>query len=173
MNKESESEVCFCLTTQSPEATLELGRKIGQAVQPATVIGLEGTLGSGKTKLTQGIVQSVVDAPETVVVSPTYTLCIPYSGRVELQHLDAYRIVEDEEVFDLGLDESVDDGGVLVVEWVGKIRDLLPQLDLLIGLEAATGESNSSERQITFQALTSHGREQFMELAKKGGESQV
>ena len=173
MNKNSESHVRFSLTTRSPEDTHELGREIGRVVQAATVIGLEGTLGSGKTKLTQGIVQSVVDSTETVVVSPTYTLCIPYSGRVELLHLDAYRIAEDEEVFELGLDESVDDGGVLVVEWVGKIRDFLPQLDLLIEFESGTGDAISSERRITFQTLTSHGLEQFAELAKKVGESQV
>lgn len=168
MNNEAESNSPFLtVQTHSPDETHEIGREIGRLVKPSTVIGLEGTLGSGKTKLTQGIVQAIVDSPEMVVVSPTYTLCIPYSGRVELLHLDAYRIAEDEEVFELGLDESVDDGAVLVVEWVGKIGSLLPQLDLVIEFEVGPDPSNSGERQVTFQALTTHGREQFAELVKK------
>ena len=74
MNNEAESNSPFLtVQTHSPDETHEIGREIGRLVKPSTVIGLEGTLGSGKTKLTQGIVQAIVDSPEMVVVSPTYT----------------------------------------------------------------------------------------------------
>lgn len=142
------------LTTQSIDETFELGRMMGQFIQPSTMIGLNGTLGSGKTKLTQGIVSGVLGRDE-VVVSPTFTLCIPYSGRLELLHLDAYRIREDEEVYELGLDEAIEDGNVVVVEWVDKIRELIPPPDLIIQIEHESEQSRS----LQFSCFSPNGRQ--------------
>ena len=171
--KKKDPGVVLALKTQSPEKTFELGLEVGRLVEPSTVIGLNGTLGAGKTKLTQGIVGAILDSPEAVVVSPTYTLCIPYSGRVELLHLDAYRIAEDEEVFELGLDEAVDDGAVLIVEWVAKIADLLPKLDVVFEFQTAPEPSSLSERQVAIHALTQQGQGLVSQLAEKLGESLV
>jgi tRNA threonylcarbamoyladenosine biosynthesis protein TsaE len=135
--------------SQSEEATYELGKRIGQLMPAGFVLGLNGTLGCGKTKLTQGIVAGL-GLTDQVVVSPTFTLCIPYQGRISLWHLDAYRINDDDEVYELGLDEAVDDGCSIVIEWVDKIRELIPPLDLVVDLE----HESATERQLAFSAFT-------------------
>ena len=140
------------MTSENHEATFGLGEKLGRLLLPSMVVGLNGTLGSGKTRMTQGIVNGVMStAPD--VVSPTYTLCIPYSGRIELLHLDAYRIVEDEEVFELGLDEALEDGKTIVIEWVDKIAELLPYIDLEIRFDPIS----ERERRLEFDARTEKG----------------
>lgn len=145
-------ENLLCHLTYSEDETFLVGKHLGDLVSASTVIGLTGTLGSGKTKLTQGIVAGVMPGDQTVV-SPTFTICIPYQGRVGLWHLDAYRIQDDEEVFELGLDEAVEDGHVLVIEWVEKIRDLIPALDLEVEIE----HEAEAQRKLTFRAESERG----------------
>ena len=61
------------ITSQSEEQTSELGQRLGRGIEPGTVIGLNGTLGSGKTRLTQGIGLGLDIAPGAIV-SPVYAL---------------------------------------------------------------------------------------------------
>lgn len=126
------------LISNSELETFEIGRALGQHLESFFVIGLTGTLGSGKTRLSQGVAAGLGIDPETVT-SPTFTICVPYTGRLPLLHLDAYRIQTPEEVDELGLDEAVESGSVLLIEWAEKIEDLIPPRDLQI-LIRQTGE---------------------------------
>lgn len=112
---------------------------IGDALAPGFVLGLNGTLGTGKTRLTQAIGQSL-EIPSGNVVSPTFTICVPHEGRLPFLHLDAYRIGQLSEIDELGLDESVEDGIILIVEWAMRIEKYLPPLDLSISIESAGTE---------------------------------
>jgi len=125
------------LTLSSESETESLGLRIAAALQPGWVIGLCGTLGSGKTRLTQAIARGLdIEQP---VVSPTYTLCVPYRGKLNLLHMDAYRIAHAEEVDELDLFDRVDSGEVLIIEWADRIEAMLPDIDVWIRM-APTGE---------------------------------
>ena len=132
------------ITSDSEQETFRLGRLIGQLVPPGFVLGLNGTLGSGKTRLTQAIGVGL-GIPEGQVVSPTFTLCTPHQGRLPLIHLDAYRINSIEEVDELGLDELVEDGAFLVVEWAERIASSLPNIDVLIEIQVLSETSRQLE----------------------------
>lgn len=148
------------LTTESESETRALGIRLGHALQPGTVIALIGTLGSGKTRLTQAIAESLeITEP---VVSPTYTLCVPYSGRLSLLHMDAYRIKHAEEVDELDLFDVVNEGTVLIVEWADRIEAQLPDIDLRIEIKPVSHESR--EFQIT--AMTKKGQHVLSALAQ-------
>ena len=129
----------FQFESQSPADTDRLGQTIGAAVEHGTVIGLDGTLGAGKTRLTQGIGIGLGIKPGNVV-SPTFTIMVPHAGRLPLVHLDAYRIKSPEEVDELDLDELVVDGAVLVIEWANRIANLLPIIDLSVQIEHVDDE---------------------------------
>lgn len=120
--------------THSEDETREIGRKLGNQLKPGTVIGLSGTLGAGKTRFTQGIGLGL-GVPEDSIVSPTFTLCVPYRGRLQLLHLDAYRINHASEIDELGLDEWVEDGAVLVIEWYERFSPYFPPLDFQVTLQ--------------------------------------
>jgi tRNA threonylcarbamoyladenosine biosynthesis protein TsaE len=111
--------------TNSLEETLQLGAELARTLQPGTVIGLIGDLGSGKTCLTQGICAGlgVVD----YVTSPTFTLINEYQGRLPVYHFDFYRIDKAAEIEDLGCDEYFYGQGVCIIEWAEKILSFLPE----------------------------------------------
>ena len=141
-------------TSNSVEQTRSLGRLIGDKLSGGTVIALDGTLGAGKTHLTQGIAAGL-DVPDGAVVSATFTICIPYEARLLMLHLDAYRIRSPEEVDQLGLDESVSDGVVLVVEWASRIETLLPPIDLKIHLT----QTNQEARELALDPISDAGQQ--------------
>ena len=77
-------------------------------------------------------------------------------------HLDAYRIQSPEEVDQLGLDESVGDGVVLVVEWASRIEALLPPIDLKIYLTQTSQEA----REVSFDPVSDAGQQLVRHVSK-------
>lgn len=75
---------------------------------------LIGDLGAGKTTFVRGVARGTGSRAD--VASPTFQLVRVYPGRVQLAHIDLYRIENSAELRDLGLDELADTGAV-VVEW--------------------------------------------------------
>lgn len=150
------------LTTKSENETLALGRAMGEVIQAGTVVGLTGTLGAGKTKFTQGLAYGLGVAEDTVT-SPTFTICVPHVGRLPLLHLDAYRINSDSEVDELGLDEVVENGAVLMIEWVERIAHLVPPVDLQINVR----QVGEQARQWQLQGATPQGENLIRDVQGK------
>lgn len=107
------------VVTNSPEETRELGRKVGESLKGGEVILLHGDLGAGKTLFTKGVAQGLGASGRTAVVSPTFTLVNVYQARLDIVHVDLYRLSFDE-VFELGLEDYMDGEHVLIVEWAEK-----------------------------------------------------
>ncbi len=141
------------LVSNSLDQTSAIGVSIGEALQPSTLIGLVGALGAGKTNLTQGIGEAI-GALRTDIVSPTFTICVPHRGRIKLLHLDAYRIKDGSEVDELALDEELEDGAAVVVEWAELIERYLPEIDVMIRIEAVS----ETQRKLEFEGRTEAGR---------------
>ena len=110
------------------EATLSLGKKLGELLQPGMLITLDGDLGAGKTTFTKGIGQGL--QIKRVINSPTFTILKQYRGRLHLSHFDAYRL-EGQDNY-LGFEEIFDSDDVCVVEWPEFISDILPEKRLEI-----------------------------------------
>lgn len=116
-----------------PAETHEIGRRIGTAAGPGTVLALIGPLGAGKTQLAKGVAEGM--GITSVVNSPTFVLMNEHLGRLRLYHIDAYRLGDAEEASTAGLlDESHADG-VTVVEWADRLDGWLPSERLEIQLE--------------------------------------
>ena len=95
------------------DETFELGRRLGQVLEPGDVIALEGELGSGKTELIKGIAEAL--GVSSGVHSPTFVLHHRYRGRLPIEHYDLYRL-EGMAWVDTGLDEPAPDA-VTLIEW--------------------------------------------------------
>ena len=122
---------------------------LADCLLPGVVIGLNGTLGSGKTRFAQGLGEGLGIDPDNIT-SPTFTLCVPYQGRLPLLHLDVYRIRNPEEIDELGLDEWIENGSVLVIEWYHRFANFLPPLDIEINFDLQSDDS----RRIQLEYLT-------------------
>jgi tRNA threonylcarbamoyladenosine biosynthesis protein TsaE len=111
------------IRTSSETQTVNLGCAIGGMLRPGDVVLLEGQLGSGKTRMAKGIVSSATGVPPEEVVSPTFTLINSFEGTFPVHHADLYRI-GGEQVEGIGLEDVLDEGGALVVEWAERLGPL-------------------------------------------------
>lgn len=108
--------------TSSEDETIELGRQLARELPRHGVVLLIGDLGAGKTTLTKGIVEGLGVTSREEVTSPTFTLIHEYGDSV--YHIDLYRLETQREVAGLGLDEMIDNGGLLLIEWGERFRSM-------------------------------------------------
>ncbi|HEX8901601.1 tRNA (adenosine(37)-N6)-threonylcarbamoyltransferase complex ATPase subunit type 1 TsaE [Vitreimonas sp.] len=119
-------------------ATIALGRRLGEKMEPGDVVCLFGNLGAGKTTLSRGAIEAWVGAAEEAP-SPTYTLVQTYDGpRGELWHVDLYRLKQPDDAWELGLEDAFAYAACLI-EWPERLGGQLPRDRLDIAL-APDGE---------------------------------
>jgi tRNA threonylcarbamoyladenosine biosynthesis protein TsaE len=135
------------VVTRSAEETRVLGAALAPTLLPSDVISLSGDLGAGKTVFVQGLGAAL--GVRQQITSPSFTLVHEYAGRYQILHLDVYRLESFQEVLDLGFEELLDPGAILVVEWGEAVRPLLPARYLHMEL-LRVDDSDDSERTITF-----------------------
>ena len=111
-----------------------LGTVLGKIAEPGDVITLAGTLGAGKTALTQAIGRGLGINPRIYITSPTFSLLHEYTGRIPLYHLDLYRLGSEEEIESLGFPEYFYGRGLTVIEWPERLGTLMPAERLHIEL---------------------------------------
>ncbi len=114
----------FVAKSTNEEITRNMGKKLGEKLKPGTVIALIGELGAGKTVFARGVAEGL--GFTGIVNSPSFVLMNLYRGRMELYHFDFYRLEEEEELQELGLEEYFYAKGVAIVEWADKFPAALP-----------------------------------------------
>lgn len=120
--------------TRAPEETEALAAEIATTLQAGDVIWLSGDLGAGKTTFVRGLAAGLGLDPEEVS-SPTFALVHEHrGGRLDLFHVDLYRL-DRVAAGDLGLRELGVVRGVVVVEWPERLSgDLAPTLRVRINV---------------------------------------
>jgi len=121
--------------------TAAFGGMLARLCNPGDVITLTGPLGVGKTVLARGFLAALGHQGE--VPSPSFAIVQPYEPpavRLPLAHVDLYRLESADEIKELGLDDWLTDGA-LVVEWPerldpGLLRDALA-IDIAVGEDGA------------------------------------
>lgn len=139
-------------------ATKALGAKLAVIVKAGDVVVLEGDLGAGKTTLVRGLVQRA--GGKEAVPSPTFTLVQTYElESFYIWHFDLYRLEQPQDIWELGLEEALDEG-VSLIEWPERAGDLLPKDRLTIRL---THEGQGRRAHITGSTNWSHRIERIKE----------
>ncbi|ETX00151.1 MAG: ATP-binding protein [Candidatus Entotheonella factor] len=128
------------IITHDAEATHKLGYLLGQRAQAGDVIVCAGALGAGKTTLIQGFAAGLDVDEGQYVRSPTFTLMQIYRGRHPLYHFDFYRLAHADEVWDIGFEDCLETGGVVVMEWGDKFPSVLPASRMEIRFEIISAD---------------------------------
>ena len=138
--------------TAGEDATRALGERLGAALRAGDVVLLSGDLGSGKTRLAQGIGRGL-GCPGPVT-SPTFVLVNEHVGRERLFHADLYRLAGADDLSELGLWEEAE-RGVLVVEWPDRAAGHLPTATITVEITVDGAE----QRTFRLRAGDDRGRE--------------
>ena len=117
--------------SKSAEETRQIGEKLAANLQAGDVVALYGDLGAGKTALVQGIAKGL--GIDSRVTSPTFQIVRQYEGK--LNHFDVYRIEDEDEMYEIGFDEYLQNGAVSVIEWANLIETLLPASYIRVRIE--------------------------------------
>lgn len=108
--------------SESPQATIAAGRRMGKHLRRGIYVALCGELGSGKTVFVKGLAEGM--EVSGTVLSPTFQIAREYPGRIPLFHLDFYRLGTSAEAEALDI-ESYLERGVVAAEWADRFPGLV------------------------------------------------
>ena len=112
------------ITTYSENDTIKFGEFLASKLQNGDIVVLSGDLGSGKTKLTEGILSYFNLQDE--ISSPTFTIVNEYNlNETNIYHFDVYRLEDSSEFYEIGGEEYFSKG-ICIIEWGELIESILP-----------------------------------------------
>ncbi|MGN0790623.1 MAG: tRNA (adenosine(37)-N6)-threonylcarbamoyltransferase complex ATPase subunit type 1 TsaE [Christensenellales bacterium] len=122
--------------------TQNIAKNLAKTLSGGEVILLNGDLGAGKTTFTKGLVKGL--GGKKTVVSPTFTIMHSYDDtRIPVYHFDMYRIADEDELYELGLEEYLYENGVAVIEWNKFSR--LPEKTVTVNIVLKGGNEREIE----------------------------
>ena len=119
------------IISSSPEETIHFGQRIGSQLRGSEVVAVCGPLGSGKTHLIKGIASGAGAKDSREVNSPTFVIVNEYSGRLDIYHIDAYRLNSVSEFEMLGFDDYCYPQSVVLIEWADKVESAIQNIDCI------------------------------------------
>ena len=154
------TEICTKNSLQTKKSGQILAKELLKDIQQqqrATVIGMVGDLGSGKTTFIQGLAKGF--GINDKITSPTFALLKRYavkkktdkSNPLFLCHFDCYRLNSAQDMAELGLDEMIKDPiNIIVIEWADKISKIMPNHTIWLNFEYI----NKNERKIIYEYIS-------------------
>jgi hydrolase, P-loop family len=133
-----------------------LAKKIANYASENTVIALIGDLGTGKTTFTKTFAKEF--GVKENLKSPTFNYVLEYlTGRLPLYHFDMYRLCNSEEIYEIGYEDYINNGGVALIEWADIILDDLPKEYIRIDFSYSTKDD---ERKVNIKYIGNSKKEE-------------
>ncbi len=130
----------FEYISHSPEETMNFASKLAEKLNIGDTIVLNGDLGSGKTKFTEGFLKFF--GLEKEISSPTFTIVNEYNAKnINIYHFDVYRFSNSSEFYAIG-GEDYFSQGICIIEWGQIISDALPKEYIEINFEKLDENEN-------------------------------
>lgn len=107
------------------------------------VFAFNAEMGTGKTTFILSLLRGMgIQNPEG---SPTYSLVNVYDSEMfgRIYHFDLYRIEDEHEALDIGLEEMLYSDGICLIEWPDVIEHLLPENTVLVHMRKNADESRN------------------------------
>jgi len=121
-------------TTSSERETFLLAKKLAESFEGRELVLLIGELGAGKTIFAKGLAAGLGLEDVHQVCSPSFTLVNIYQAKFQIFHIDLYRLGKESEIEDLGWEDYLDQG-VIIVEWAEKLRLNMESIRVTIEVE--------------------------------------
>lgn len=99
------------------QALLNLAEHIALETAAPKVFCLYGDLGAGKSTFCRHFIRTLMEDPNYVVPSPTFTLYQEYeSPKGTIYHFDLYRLTDTDDLVELNMEEALA-SGICLIEW--------------------------------------------------------
>ena len=135
------------LESYSEQETKSIARNIASKIDNKVVIVLNGELGAGKTKFTEGFLSYF--GLENEISSPTFTIVNEYKNeKANIYHFDVYRLSDIDEFYAIGGEEYFS-RGICIIEWGKIIEEALPEHYIKIDIQK--DEENADKRIIIIE----------------------
>ncbi len=139
------------LISHNEKETLDFGKTLASFLQKGDTVVLTGELGSGKTKLTEGLLTYY--GLEDEISSPTFTIVNEYvKDDTKIFHFDVYRLEDSSEFYAIGGEEYFS-SGICIIEWGEIVESALPKDYIKISFEK--DYENENYRNITVNTFGS------------------
>lgn len=133
-----------------------IAEKLAKYVEPNTIIALIGELGTGKTSFSKSFAKGL--GVKESLKSPTFNYVLEYlEGRLPLYHFDVYRLGDSQEIYEIGYEDYINNGGVALIEWANIIQEELPKE--YIKIEIKYRGDVEKEREISIEYIGNKEKE--------------
>jgi len=131
--------------SKSAEDTIKEGEKYASGINPGDVLGLDGELGTGKTRFVKGIcnyfkVREVVNSPTFIIVNE-YRGMQDDGSELKIYHFDLYRLESPDELGTIGFDEYINGRSVVLIEWPAIAEEYLGKTLKKVNFSYGNGEN--------------------------------
>ncbi|MDZ4852218.1 MAG: tRNA (adenosine(37)-N6)-threonylcarbamoyltransferase complex ATPase subunit type 1 TsaE [Pirellulaceae bacterium] len=150
------------LTWESLDDCRRFAISLAKRLEPPVTVRLDGTLGAGKTQFTKYLAEAL-GANVNDVTSPTFVLVHRYETKPVLYHLDAYRVNDEDEFLEIGVEEFFDEPAITLIEWGEKFVDVLPKDHIILSLDVLS----ESRRQVEIAGTGPRSRRMVAEIASE------
>jgi len=113
------------LFSNSPEDTYALAKEFSKLLVQGDLVTLKGNLGAGKTTFVKALIHYLCGVNPDEISSPTFTYLNVYNTTPTVNHFDFYRIANEEQAIQLGLDEHINEYSIALVEWPEKAPNIV------------------------------------------------
>lgn len=132
--------------SHSPEETENFAFEFAKNIEAPAIICLTGDLGAGKTAFTRGFARYF--GIDKGVSSPTFIIMHRYSGRVDINHYDLYRLNDYDELIDIGFEEQIENG-ISLIEWPDAFMDDIPGDKIIIRISRTGNDDDERIIEVT------------------------
>jgi tRNA threonylcarbamoyladenosine biosynthesis protein TsaE len=123
------------------EGIKNVASKLAKSIKIGDVVCLKGDLGVGKTQFSKFFIQALV-GEDCEVLSPTFSLVQIYNSNIgEIWHFDLYRLNDIEEIYEIGLEQSITQA-ISIIEWPDIVEKLLPTSRIEINITLSKDKEN-------------------------------
>lgn len=144
------------ILTFTKENILQAAADLWQANSTAKIWAFHAEMGGGKTTFIHALCEAI--AVQDVVSSPTFAIINEYKSGIAgtVYHMDWYRLKNEEEAIQAGIEDCIISGNLCLVEWPEKAPGLLPDDTLHIHLQLV--DENTRSLYTETEAAQSAGR---------------
>jgi tRNA threonylcarbamoyladenosine biosynthesis protein TsaE len=152
--------------SESPEYTLNVGKKLSSFLKAEDLLLFSGELGGGKTTFISGLAKGLGVSGD--LSSPSFTILNQYdAGRLKLIHIDLYRLDGLVEFENIGLDEYIyDKRSISCIEWGEKAKDFVKKDFLMLDFEYILDDDSIDKRKIILKSGSPEWEKRLKQIEK-------